>query len=196
MEPGRNEITRLLRAVQGGDQSAADKLLPFVYSELHRLAKACMRRERPDHTLQTTALIHEAYLRLAGDEIVWQDRNQLVGFAANVMRQVLVDYARAHRAQRRAGDMRRVEMREDLAVAPERLEEVALVDEALSRLAARSPRQARIVELRYFGGLSVDQIAEMLGVSPRSVKRDWSLARIWLFHELSPGAGPSQEAQK
>lgn len=191
MEPDRSEFTRLLHEMQGGNRDAAEQLLPVVYNELHRLAKACMRRERPGHTLQTTALIHEAYLRLAGDEIAWQDREHLIGFAANVMRQVLVDYARAHGAQRRAGDMRRVEMREDLAVSPERLEEVALVDEALSRLATRSPRQAHIVELRYFGGLSVEQIAQLLDISPRSVKRDWSLARIWLFHHL----GSNQERQ-
>lgn len=196
MESGRHEITRLLHEVQGGDRSAAEKLLPLVYSELHRLAKACMRRERPGHTLQTTALIHEAYLRLAGDEIEWRDRNHFIGFAANVMRQVLVDYARAHQAQRRAGGMRRVEMREDLAISPERLEEVALVDEALSRLAARIPRQAQIVELRYFGGLSVEQIAQILDISPRSVKRDWSLARIWLSRELGSLEEPQPDAQK
>jgi RNA polymerase sigma factor (TIGR02999 family) len=196
MESGSNEITRLLHDMQGGDPAAAEKLLPLVYSELHRLARACMRRERSDHTLQTTALINEAYLRLAGDDITWQDRAHFIGFAANVMRQVLVDYARAHKAQRRAGHMHRVEMRDDLAVSPERLDEVAFVDQALSRLAATNPRQARIVELRYFGGLSVEQISTVLNLSPRSVKRDWSLARIWLFRELNPAAAPPQKDPK
>lgn len=186
MESG-GDITRLLHKMRGGDPGAAEKLLPLVYTELHRLAQACMRRERPDHTLQPTALINEAYLRLAGDDIAWQDRAHYIGFAANVMRQVLVDYARAHNAQRRAGNMRRVEMRDDLAVSPERLDEVTMVDEALKRLAAKNSRQARIIELRYFGGLSVEQISQVLGISPRSVKRDWSLARIWLFHELGSG---------
>ena len=189
MESGSNEITRLLHKMQDGDPAAAERLLPLVYNELHRLAKACMRRERPDHTLQTTALINEAYLRLAGDDVAWQDRAHFIGFAANVMRQVLVDYARAHHAQRRAGHMHRVELRDDLAVSPERLDEVASVDEALSRLASANPRQAHIVELRYFGGLSIEQIAQVLNLSPRSVKRDWSLARIWLFRELNPKAG-------
>ncbi len=196
MEPGSNEITQLLHEMQSGDHNAAERLLPLVYNELHRLAKACMRRERPGHTLQTTALINEAYLRLAGDDVTWQDRAHFIGFAANVMRQVLVDYARARGAQRRAGHMHRVEMRDDLAVSPERLDEVAFVDEALSRLAAANPRQARIVELRYFGGLSIEQISQVLNLSPRSVKRDWSLARIWLFRELNPDAALPPKDQK
>lgn len=192
MESG-GDITRLLNEMHGGNPGAAEKLLPLVYAELHRLARACMRRERADHTLQTTALINEAYLRLAGNDAAWQDRAHFIGFAANVMRQVLVDYARAHHAQRRAGHMQRVEMRDDLAVCSDRLDEVACVDEALARLAAKSPRQARIVELRYFGGLSVEEIAQILDLSPRSVKRDWSLARIWLFHQLNPGAEPPKD---
>jgi RNA polymerase sigma factor (TIGR02999 family) len=196
METGGGDVTQLLRAMRAGDQAAAESLLPLVYSELHNLARAYMRRERPDHTLQATALINEAYLRLVGENIDWSSRAHFIGIAAHVMRQVLVDYARAHNAQRRAGGLRRVEMQDDLAVSPERLEEVALVDEALSRLAAKNPRQARVVELRYFGGLSVEQIAQLLDVAPRSVKRDWSLARIWLFHELQPDAQLPQDDEK
>ncbi len=188
MESAPGEITQLLKAMHAGDAGAADRLLPLVYHELHRIAQAYMRRERPDHTLQATALINEAYLRLAGEDIDWSSRAQFVGLAAHVMRQVLVDYARQHRASRRAGDMHRVEMNEDLAISPDRLEEVASIDEALTRLADANPRQARVVELRYFGGLSVDQIARILDVSPRSVKRDWSLARIALNRHLRPGA--------
>ena len=188
MESAPGEITQLLKAMHAGDAGAADRLLPLVYQELHRIAQAYMRRERPDHTLQATALINEAYLRLAGEDIDWSSRAQFVGLAADVMRQVLVDYARQHRASRRAGDMHRVEMNEDLAISPDRLEEVASIDEALTRLADANPRQARVVELRYFGGLSVDQIARILDVSPRSVKRDWSLARIALNRHLRPGA--------
>jgi RNA polymerase sigma factor (TIGR02999 family) len=171
-----------------GDTSAAGRLLPLVYSELHRLAQAYMRRERPDHTLQATALINEAYLRLAGEDIDWNSRAHFVGLAAHVMRQVLVDYARQHNAERRAGGLHRVEMQDDLAVSPDRLDEITSIDEALTHLAAANPRQARVVELRYFGGLSVEQIAQIIEVSPRSVKRDWSLARIALFRHLRPGA--------
>jgi RNA polymerase sigma factor (TIGR02999 family) len=180
------DVTQLLRAMHEGDLRAAEDLLPLVYAELHRLAKAYMRRERPDHTLQATALINEAYMRLAGEPIDWESRGHFIGMAAHVMRRVLVDYARAHTAERRVGGMQRVEFEDGLAIAPERLEEVAIVDEALTRLAERSPRQAQVVELRYFGGLSVEQIAGALNVAPRSVKRDWSLARIWLARELRP----------
>jgi RNA polymerase sigma-70 factor, ECF subfamily len=183
-QPG--EITQLLQAMHTGDRSAADKLLPLVYKELHRLAAAYMRRERPDHTLQPTALINEAYLRLAGEDVDWNGRAHFIGLAAHVMRQVLVDHARAHKAERRAGGLRRVDMDENLAIAPERLGEIQFIDEALERLARRNQRQARVVELRYFGGLSVEQIASVLGIAPRSVKRDWSLARIWLHRELHP----------
>jgi RNA polymerase sigma factor (TIGR02999 family) len=179
--------------MHAGDSAAADRLLPLVYSELHRLAKAYMRRERPDHTLQATALINEAYLRLAGEDIDWNNRAHFIGLAAHVMRQVLVDYARQHNAERRAGGLHRVEMNDDLAVSPDRLDEITSIDQALTRLAAQNPRQARVVELRYFGGLSVDQIAAILQVAPRSVKRDWSLARIFLARELNPGAGLSAE---
>jgi RNA polymerase sigma factor (TIGR02999 family) len=178
------EVTQLLHAMRAGDEAAAGNLLPLVYDELHRLARAYMRRERPDHTLQATALINEAYLKLMHDEVDWSSRAHFIGVAANVMRRVLVDYARAHKAQHRGGDMQRVELYDDLAISPERLEEVTAVDEALKGLARISPRQARVVELRYFGGLSIEEAASVLGIAPRSVKRDWALARIWLFQEL------------
>ncbi|MGD0892682.1 MAG: sigma-70 family RNA polymerase sigma factor [Terracidiphilus sp.] len=181
------DVTQLLKAMHNGDPAAADRLLPLIYSELHRLARAYMRRERPDHTLQATALINEAYLRLAGEDIDWNNRAHFIGLAAHAMRQVLVDHARRHNAERRAGGLNRVEMHDDLAVSPSRLDEIASVDQALTRLAANNPRQARVVELRYFGGLSVEQIARILEVAPRSVKRDWSLARIFLARELNPG---------
>jgi RNA polymerase sigma factor (TIGR02999 family) len=180
------EVTQLLKAMHDGDTSAAGRLLPLVYSELHRLAQAYMRRERPDHTLQATAIINEAYLRLAGEDIDWNSRAHFIGLAAHVMRQVLVDYARQHNAERRAGGLHRVEMEDDLAISPERIVEVVAIDEALTRLAAQNPRQARVVELRYFGGLSVEQIAQILEIAPRSVKRDWSLARIALARDLLP----------
>jgi RNA polymerase sigma factor (TIGR02999 family) len=190
------DVTQLLKKMNAGDSGAAESLLPLVYGELHRLAKACMRRERPDHTLQATALINEAYIRLVGEDVDWSSRAHFIGLAAHVMRRVLVDYARAHSAERRAGGMQRVEFKDDLAIAPERLDEVAVLDEALVRLAAKNPRQARVVELRYFGGLSVEQIARVLDIAPRSVKRDWALARIWLFRELRPEAEASEEDEK
>ena len=188
MDPNPGEVTRLLKAMHRGDSDAAENLLPLVYVELHRVAAAYMRRERSGHTLQATALINEAYMRLVGEDIDWNNRAHFIGLAANVMRRVLVDYARAHKAERRGGGLQRVEMDDNLAISPERLDEVLYLDEAMAKLAAKNPRQARVVELRYFGGLSVEQISDILGVAPRSVKRDWALARIFLFGELNPGA--------
>jgi RNA polymerase sigma factor (TIGR02999 family) len=188
MDPSPGEVTRLLKALHDGNSAAANDLLPLVYAELHRIAAGYMRRERDGHTLQATALINEAYLRLVGEDIEWTNRAHFIGLSAHVMRRVLVDYARQHNAERRAGGLRRVEMEDNLAVSPERLDEVLFLDEAMAKLEAANPRQARVVELRYFGGLSVEQIAQVLDVAPRSVKRDWALARIFLFRELNPGA--------
>src|ERR1700679_748813 len=192
----RGQVTQLLKAMANGDAKAAEDFVPLVYAELHRLAKSYMRRERPDHTLQATALIHEAYLRLAREDTDWNNREHFIGVAANVMRRVLVDYARAHKAEQRGGGLKRVEMNEELAISVDKLDEVAALDQALKKLELENPRQGRVVELRYFGGLSVEQIASLLAVSPRSVKRDWSLARIWLFRELQPGSTPSPEHRK
>lgn len=186
MDPDYGQVTQLLRAIQNGDPHAAEQLLPLVYQELHRIAAAYMRRERAGHTLQPTALIHEAYLRLANQDIDWQNREHFIGVAANVMRRVLVDCARAHRAQIRGGGMARVDFDEALAVSYERTDEVLALDEALERLAVEHPRRARVVELRYFAGLSIEQIASVLDIAPRSVKRDWALARIWLFRQFQP----------
>lgn len=184
------EVTQLLRAMRQGDAQAAETLLPMVYKELHRLASSYMRRERPGHTLQATALIHEAYLRLAQEDVDWKNREHFIGVAAHVMRRVLVDYARAHNAEMRGGGAQRVELADGMAISVERLDEMLVLDEALGRLALRNGRQAKVVELRYFGGLSIDQIGSLLGIAPRSVKRDWSLARLWLFHELRPVEKP------
>ena len=191
MEQDRGEVTQLLKAMSAGDAAARDTLLPLVYRELHRLAKSYMRRERPEHTLQATALINEAYLRLANQNVDWKNREHFIGVAAHVMRRVLVDYARAQKAEMRGGGLKRVELEEGLAISHDRLDEIMSLDESLGRLAHEHPRQARVVELRYFGGLSIDQIAAVLGVAPRSVKRDWALARIWLFRDLRPGASES-----
>lgn len=196
MESEKGDVTQLLNKMAEGDSRAAEKLLPLVYAELHRLAASYMRRERPDHTLQATALINEAYIRLSKENAQWNSREHFIGMCAHVMRHVLVDYARAHHAKQRDGGMKRIEMQDDLAISIERLEEIVSLDEALKSLESLSPRQGKVVELRYFGGLSVDQIASLLGVSPRSVKRDWSLARVWLFRELEQGARPSRERKK
>jgi RNA polymerase sigma factor (TIGR02999 family) len=189
MDETRGQTTHLLKAMHDGDHAAAERLLPLVYAELHRVASAYMRRERPDHTLQPTALINEAYLRLIQEDVDWNSREHFVGFAAHVMRQVLVDYSRTRNAQQRGGGLERVELQDQFAISPDKLEQVLLLDEALDRLEKTNPRQARIVELRYFGGLSVEQIGAMLDIAPRSVKRDWALARIWLFEELKPRDG-------
>jgi RNA polymerase sigma-70 factor, ECF subfamily len=183
------QVTRLLHAMQAGDADAAENLLPLVYKELHRLADGYMRRERPEHTLQPTALINEAYMRLAREEKDWKNREHFIGVAAHVMRRVLVDYARAHKAGIRSGGLKRVEWEEGLAMSAERPHEFLALDEAIDRLAELNPRQARVVEMRYFGGLSVEEIASVLGIAPRSVKRDWSLAKIWLFKDLRVEAG-------
>jgi RNA polymerase sigma-70 factor (ECF subfamily) len=178
------EVTVLLKAMKSGDAAASEKLLPLVYKELHRLAKGYMRRERADHTLQPTALINEAYLRLAGDTTDWQNHAHFIGVAANVMRRVLVDHARSHNAGMRGGDFQRVEFEEGIAMSRERSGEMLALDDALRELEKVSPRQAKVVELRYFGGLSVEEIGAVMKIAPRSIQRDWALARIWLFERM------------
>ena len=186
MTSEEERVTVLLKAMSAGDATAEQRLLPLVYRELHRLARSYMRRERPDHTLQATALINEAYLRLAGGEVDWKNREHFIGVAAHVMRRVLVDHARAHNAAMRGGGRKRVDLDEGLVLSSGRADELLALNEALDRLAVANARQARVVELHYFGGLSMEQIAALLHLSERSVKRDWSLARIWLFEALRP----------
>ena len=187
------EVTVLLKAMNRGDKAAADQLLPLVYSELHRLAKSYMSRERQGHTLQPTALINQAYLRIAQQQNVeWQNHAHFIGFAANVMRRVLVDHAREHNAIMRGGGRVRVELDEGIAFTKETAPQLLLLEEALTRLEQLNPRQAKVVEMRYFGGLSVDEVAGVLGIAPRSVKRDWSLARLWLFEEIQKGSSTPQ----
>jgi len=190
MDPGREDVTVLLAELAKGNEEAASKLIPLVYSELHRLAAGYMRRERGDHTLQPTALVHEAYLKLVEQRSVdWQSRSHFFGIAAQVMRRILVDYARGHLREKRGGGKRPVPMEEALAFAPEQSLEIVRLDEALERLTKRDPRQGKIVELRFFGGLTVEQTAELLGISPKTVKRDWSMAKAWLHGELKATDG-------
>lgn len=190
MEGPKGQVTQLLKAMAHGDPRAADDLFPLVYAELHRLARSYMRRERPDHTLQATALINEAYLRLANDDTDWNSREHFMGVAANTMRRVLVDYARAHKAEQRGGGLEKVELKEELVLSSDKLDEVEWLDEALKRLEKHSSRQAKIVELRYFGGLSIEEIASVLGISERSVRREWTLARLWLFRQFEVHSKP------
>ena len=191
--PSSHEITRLLLAWSEGDQAAFEQLVPLVHRELRRLAKGYMRQERPGHILQTTALINEAYLRLIDwKDVRWQNRAHFFGVAAQLMRRILVDFARARRRATRGGAMRQVSLDEAAAVSVERAHEFIALDEALDRLAAIDPRRSRMVELRFFGGLSEEETAEALKVSPRTVRREWSLARAWLRRELrrgEPGGG-------
>jgi RNA polymerase sigma-70 factor (ECF subfamily) len=178
------EVTELLHRIASGDKDAEAELIPRVYRELRRIAQAYLRKERQDHTLQATALVHEAYLRLtATAEIDWKSRTHFFAVAANTMRRILVDYARHRAASRRSGE--RLSLDDNLAVSGEQCAFMTELDEALDRLANLNPRQARVVELRFFGGLTEEEIASVLQISSRSVKRDWTVARAWLHGELS-----------
>lgn len=180
----REAISRLLADWANRDPKARDLLVPIVYEELRRLAHHYMRGEREDHTLQTTALVNEMYLRLAGiHELRWRDRAHFIAMAATLMRRVLVDYARQRARDKRGGGISVTSLDEN-AVAPQRAVDVLALDEALNRLAAADPQQSRVVELRFFAGLSVDETAEALGISPATVKRDWATAKLWLYNEL------------
>lgn len=180
-----NDVTRLLGELQGGNEDAVAKLVPLLYGELRRMAASYLSRERRNHTLQPTAVVHEAYLRLVDQKAVqWQNRQHFFGVAAQVMRRVLVDYARSHKANKRGGAVPKVSLEEAIVVSKERSAELLALDEALSRLAAFDPQQARIIELRFFGGLTVTETAEVLDISPATVKRDWNMAKAWLTREL------------
>lgn len=182
------EITQLLLAWGQGDQAALERLLPLVYEEMRQIAHHHMRRQRPDHTLQTTALVNEAYLRLVdAQRVQWQNRVHFFALAAQAMRHILVDLARARGNQKRGGGATQVALEEALIVSAERGADVLALDEALQTLAKLNARQSQIVELRYFGGLSEEETAAVLQLSPRTVRRDWSLARAWLYRELNRG---------
>jgi len=183
--PTREDVTQLLRAWSDGDQEALEKLMPLVYDELRRLARHYMRRERPGHILQTSALVNEAYLRLIdASQVNWQNRAHFFAISAGLMRRILVDFARTYQSQKRGAGVRPVSLDEGLDVSEERLD-LAALDDALKALATLDPRKSRVVELRFFGGLSVEEAAEVLKVSPETVKRDWKLAKVWLLREMS-----------
>jgi RNA polymerase sigma factor (TIGR02999 family) len=180
------EISRLLRAWGDGDQAALNQLTPLVYTELHQIAHRHMRQQLPGQTLQTTALVNEAYLRLVDVEGVrWQDRTHFFAVSAQIMRRILVDSARAHLADKRGGRLPHVYLDDSVDASPQSSEDLIALDDALNALEEMDPRKARVVELRFFAGLSVEQTAEALKISAPSVKRDWKLAKAWLSRELS-----------
>jgi RNA polymerase sigma-70 factor (ECF subfamily) len=186
-DPG--EITRLLAEWSNGNQAALDHLVPIVYDELRRLASNYMRGERPDHLLQTTALVHEAYLRLIDRERVsCQTRTQFFAVAAQVMRRVLVDYARGRDRAKRGDGVTPLALDDVAVVSDDRAEELIAINTALESLTAFDPRKGRVFELRYFGGMSVEEVAEALSVSPVTVARDWRMAKVWLRREIAPGS--------
>jgi len=170
----------------GGNREASERLMPLVYEELRRLARQYLQRERPDHTLQATGLVHEAYLHLVDQTATtWQNRAHFLGVAAQVMRRILVDYARAHRAEKRGGGWDKLAFDEALAPSAERSINLIALDDALKDLLAFDPRQSQIVEMRFFGGLTNEEIGEVLNVSPTTVKRDWRIAKAWLRREIT-----------
>jgi RNA polymerase sigma-70 factor, ECF subfamily len=189
MQPSRDvpehDVTVLLQRMKGGDPQAASALMPLIYKELHAIAAQHMRRERPNHTLQSTVLVHEAFLQLAGtDKIDWQSRAHFFALASRAMRRVLVDHARAVNADKRPGAHQQVELDSALEVQ-ERVVDLLALNEALDRLATWDNRQSQIVEMRFFAGLNFEEIAEVLGISERTAKRDWTMARAWLHAELT-----------
>src|ERR1043166_8283527 len=185
-EAQTHEVTQLLIDWSNGDHAALDKLIPVVDAELRRLAHRYMRRERADHTLQTTALVNEAFVRLVNRKnIQWQNRAHFFGIAAQLMRTILVDHARSHACAKRGGGAGKLELNEALVISQQKASEVIALDEALKELALIDPQQSRIVELRFFGGLTAEEAAEVLHVSPATIKREWSTAKAWLYRELA-----------
>lgn len=180
------DVTNLLIDWSRGDQSALDRLIPVVYDELHRLAARCMSQEGPGHTLQSTAVVHEAYLKLIDQQRVqWQNRAQFFAVAAQMIRRILVDHARAANAHKRGGAARKLSLDENIGVMKSRDLDLVALDDAMAALAQFDPQQSRVIELRFFAGLTIEETAEALGVSPATVKRDWITAKAWLFNELN-----------
>jgi RNA polymerase sigma factor (TIGR02999 family) len=184
-----NQVTELLVRWRGGDKAALDSLMPLVYTELRRIANRYLQGERSDHTLQSTALVHEAYVRMTQQDLPqWQNRAHFFGVAAQLMRQILVDHARSHRASKRGGSAFKLALDEAEEQPLVRDVDIVALDDALKSLAHMDEQQSRVVELKFFGGLTVEDTAEVLGISPSTVKRDWTTARAWLFRELNRSA--------
>jgi RNA polymerase sigma-70 factor, ECF subfamily len=184
------DVTSLLKKLADGNQQAAGELIPVVYGELHRLAVRHLRRERQDHTLQPTALVHEAYIKLVAQrDADWQSRNHFFAVASNLMRRILVDYARRHLREKRGGGQTMLSLDQVPVIMPHRPDGMLAIDESLARLEKLDARQARIVELRYFGGLTVEESAQVLGISPTTIRREWTSAKAWLYGELKKSHG-------
>jgi RNA polymerase sigma factor (TIGR02999 family) len=188
---GRREVTQLLHAWRQGDQGAFEELVPLLYRELHRIAERYMRGERQGHTLQATALVNEAYLRLLGSSKVhWQNRAHFLAVSAQLMRRILVDFARSRRYQKRGGDLQRVSITGALAVTPTKKTDLIAINDALEELATLDARKSKVVEMRFFGGLSVKETAAVLDISTETVMRDWNMAKVWLLRHLSKSTSP------
>jgi RNA polymerase sigma factor (TIGR02999 family) len=186
MAQNSHEVTQLLIQWSNGDKTALNKLMPLIYNELRQLARHYMSRERPGHTLQTTALVNEAYVRLVNRKHVqWQNRAHFFAIAAQLMRSILVDHARSHAYAKRGGGAPKIALDQVIVVSQQRAGEVVALDDALKQLAEIDAQQSRIVELRFFGGLTIEETAEVLGLSPATIKREWSTAKAWLYHELN-----------
>jgi len=189
MEPDSKDVTVLLQRMEGGDNEAANQLVPLLYEELRRMAGAYLRHERPDHTLQPTALVNEAYLKLVDQNVQWQNRSHFFGVASQLMRRILVDYARGRQAAKRGGGAGKLSLDEAMIASPQNAAAVLALDETLSRLAEFDPQLVRVVEMRVFGGLSIEETAAALSVSPATVKRNWSMAKAWLTQEMGKTNG-------
>ena len=189
MESSPTDVTLMLKRLSAGDQEAVNKLMPVLYDELRRLAAYYLRKERSDHTLQATALVHEAYVRLVDQrEVEWKNRNHFFGVAAQLMRRVLLDHARKHQAVKRGGPLPKVKLDDAVAMCEENAAELVALDGLLTRLSTIDPQQTRVVELRFFGGMSVEETAEVMNISPATVKREWAMAKAWFARELSRAA--------
>ena len=185
MRPPPADVTSLLVASSQGDQEALNKLLPLVYAELRKLASRYLRKERPEHSLQATALVHEAYIRLIDQDVSWQNRMHFFGVAAEMMRRILIDHARKHQASKRGSGAVKLALDEVIGIGDEKAAELVALDDALKALAVFDPQKSKIVELRFFGGLSIEETAQALDLSTATVVRQWKLAKAWLYHEVN-----------
>ena len=186
--PDHQAVTKLLQQWSNGDKQALDRLMPFVYDQLRKLASNCLRAERPDHTLRATALVHEAYVRLVGADVNWQDRVHFFAVSARLLRRILVDHAKSRKCDKRGGEFQKIPLDEALLVGPESDKGIVELDEALQRLAVHDQRKSELIELLFFGGLTYDEAAAALKISPATVHRELKLAKAWLYQELGHGA--------
>ncbi len=187
VSPDRQAVTQLLRQWSGGNKEALDQLMPFVYDQLHKLASNCLRSERADHTLRATALVNEAYVRLVDADVAWQDRVHFFAVSARVLRRILVDHAKSRNRHKRGGEFQKIPLDEDMLVGPESDRSIVELDDALHRLAVQDQRKSDLIELLFFGGLTYDEAAAALQISPATVHRELTLAKAWLYRELGHG---------